>query len=148
MSNPKYLSLALAGGLLALVGTACARPMYAQASPGLEGWERNHPEASRDLGAWAREHRDAARKCFEWDAARPERSHAFVTWSIAHPNEGIRAFADTHRGWDRFDAIAREHQPALNAFMAWCRRHPKAAEALMSHPGGLAWAGHHLYAVN
>ena len=30
--------------------------------------------------------------------------------------------------------------------MAWCRRHPRAAEELMNHPRGLEWAGHHLYA--
>jgi hypothetical protein len=30
--------------------------------------------------------------------------------------------------------------------MDWCRRHPEAAEALMSHPGGLDWAGRHIYA--
>jgi hypothetical protein len=41
----------------------------------------------------------------------------------------------------------RDHQPAANAFMGWCRHHPEAAEKLMSHPGGLNWAGHHLYAA-
>jgi hypothetical protein len=143
----KQLSLALASGLLILAGTACARPMHAQVAPGLEGWERTHPEASRELGAWVREHPDAARKFFEWDAAHPERAHAFVTWSITHKGEGIRAFAETHPGWEHFDVIMRDHQPAANAFMGWCRRHPEAAEALMSHPGGLNWAGHHLYAT-
>jgi len=28
----------------------------------------------------------------------------------------------------------------------WARHHPQAAETLMSHPGGLDWAGHHVYA--
>ena len=147
MSLKKYLGIALAGGLLILAGTACARPVRAaQSEPGLQGWERAHPEASRDLGAWVHEYPEAARRFFEWDAAHPERAHAFVTWSITHRGEGIRAFEETHRGWEHFDVILRDHQPAANAFMGWCRRHPDAAEALMSHPGGLNWAGHHIYA--
>lgn len=149
MASSKRLSLILAGGLLILAGTACARPMpAAHAQPGLEGWERAHPEASRELGAWVRQHPDAARVFFDWDAAHPERAHEFVTWTITHRGEGIRAFADTHRGWGQFDLIMRDHQPAANAFMGWSRHHPEAAEALMNHPGGLNWAGHHLYASN
>lgn len=147
MISKKHLSFTLAGGLLILAGTACARPVRAaQSEPGLQGWERAHPEASRDLGAWVHEYPEAARRFFEWDAAHPERAHAFVTWSITHRAEGIRAFEETHRGWEHFDVIMRDHQAAANAFMGWCRRHPDAAEALMSHPGGLNWAGHHIYA--
>jgi hypothetical protein len=148
MTSRRFLGVAVAGTLLLMTGTASAHPMAAaRARPTVEGWERNHPEASRELGAWVREHPDAARKFFEWDAARPERARAFVTWSITHPGEGIGAFADAHRGWEHFDAILRDHQPAASAFMAWCRRRPQAAEALMKHPGGLDWAGHHLYAA-
>jgi len=147
MISRKTLCLTLAGGLLFLAGTGCARPVHpAQSEASLEGWERNHPEASRDLGAWVHKHPEAARRFFEWDAAHPDRAHAFVTWSIKHRDEGIRAFAETHRGWEHFDLIMRDHQPAANAFMGWCRRHPEAAEALMHHPGGLNWAGHHIYA--
>jgi hypothetical protein len=29
--------------------------------------------------------------------------------------------------------------------MAWCRRHPPAAQALMNHPRALEWVGHNLY---
>jgi hypothetical protein len=29
--------------------------------------------------------------------------------------------------------------------MDWCRKFPKAAEALTSKPGGLKWAGNNLY---
>ena len=149
MTPRKITSLTLAAGLLVLAGTACARPMQAaQSEPGLEGWERNHPDASRDLGAWVRTHPDAAHKLFDWDAAHPERAHEFVTWSIAHPGEGIRAFAATHPDWGAFDDIARAHQPATNAFMGWARHYPDAAEALMRHPGGLSWAGHHIYATD
>lgn len=145
--TPKYLlNLALIGGLALGAGTACAPPAQAAHAPGgLETWERNHPEAARALGVWARGHGPAAGRFFEWDAHHTERAHAFVTWSIEHPGLGARAFADTHPGWEYFDVIVREHLPAANAFMNWCRHYPEAAESLMNHPGGLAWAGHHLY---
>jgi hypothetical protein len=149
MTPRTLVGLSLAAGLLILAGTACAPPRMAvavHAEPGLEGWERAHPEAARDLGAWVREHPDAARQFFAWDGEHPERAHEFVTWSITHRDEGIRAFAERHRHWGTFDVIMRDHQPAANAFMGWTRHHPEAAEALMRHPGGLNWAGHHLYA--
>jgi hypothetical protein len=147
MSRHPLLDCALAGGLLLAGGIACAPPVSAAHAPaGLEGWERGYPMASQALGGWVRTHPEAARRFFEWDGHHTERAHAFVTWSIAHPNEGIRAFAAAHPGWPEFDLIAREHVPAANAFMGWCRRFPEAAEALMNHPGGLDWAGRHLYA--
>lgn len=140
----------LAGGLAALSSLACARPLVAApVAPGpggLEAWERHHPEASRELGAWVKAHPHAARKLFAWDAGHPERSREFVTWAITHPGEGVGLFAGTHRGWRTFDDLVLNHRPAANDFIAWCRRHPRAAEALMNHPGGLDWAGRHLYA--
>lgn len=146
MSSRTLLNFALVGTLVVGAGVACAPPAHAAHAPGgMEAWEHNHPEASRALGAWVREHPDAAKRFFEWDGHHTERAHEFVTWSIAHPHEGIRMFADMHRGWEGFDVIAREHVPAANAFMEWCRHFPEAAEALMNHPGGLEWAGHHLY---
>lgn len=93
---------------------------------------RNHPQAAHDF--------------FEWDGTHPERSREFVTWTIANPGTGIGAFVRLHPGWPLFDAIARNHRNAANTFMLWCRRHPRAAEALMLHPAGLRWAGEHLYA--
>lgn len=149
MKAPSCLILAIAGCLACAATTACARPVSvgAQEPGGMEAWERNHPEASRELGLWVKAHPAAARMFFEWDARHHERAHAFVTWSIQHPNEGIRAFASQHPTWETFDDIMVHHAPAANAFMAWCRRHAPAAEALMNHPGGLDWAGHHLYAA-
>lgn len=149
MKHRTLFHLFLVSGALAIAGIACARPAVAAAPApaGIEAWERNHPEAARELGGWARTHAEAARKFFTWDGRHHERAHEFVTWAINHPNEGIRAFADSHRGWEGFDDIALNHVPAANAFIAWCRRHPQAAEALMNHPAGLEWAGHHLYGV-
>ena len=68
----------------------------------------------------------------------------FVTWAIYHPGENIDWFVSQHPGWGQFDMIAQTHRPAANAFIDWCRRHPRAAEDLMNHPNGLAWAGNHL----
>ncbi len=113
---------------------------------GLEQWSGNHPRASEELGGWVRTHPSAATRFFEWDAHHPERAHEFVTWTIYHPEQPIEGFVATHPGWPMFDQIAMSHRPGADAFMAWCRRHPQAAEALMNHPGGLSWAGHHLYA--
>ena len=129
------------------VAVAALVPALALAEPpGLERWSENHPQASRELGEWVREHPQAARIFFEWDGTHPERSKEFVTWAIAHPAQPIATFIATHPGWPRFDELASSHRPAANAFMGWCRRHPPAAEALMHHPGGLRWAGDHLYA--
>jgi hypothetical protein len=101
--------------------------------------------ASRELGNWVRNHPGAAERFFTWDGHHPERSRGFVTWRIAHPGDNIDVFVLSHRGWPVFDEIMEKHRPAAEAFMAWARRHPRAAEALMSHPRGLEWAGHHLY---
>lgn len=114
--------------------------------PGLDMWSKNHPQASVELGNWVRNHPQAARLFFEWDGTHPVRSREFVTWAIRHPVAPIQAFISTHPGWPLFDEIVASHRPAANTFMDWCRRHPQAAEALMFHPGGLRWAGEHLYA--
>ena len=122
-------------------------PVLAHAEPrGLEAWQRHHPEASRELGDWVRAHPAAAERFFTWDGRHPARAKAFVTWAIAYPRLGIDAFVLEHRGWPIFDEIALHHRPGAEAFLAWTRRHPRAAEALMNHPGGLEWAGKHLYA--
>jgi hypothetical protein len=130
-----------------LIALAALVPSLALAEPpGLDMWSKNHPQASRELGTWVRNHAHAARLFFEWDGTHPERSKEFVTWAIVNRGAPIQAFISTHPGWPVFDRIAADHRPAANAFMAWCRRHPNAAEALMVHSGGLRWAGDHLYA--
>ncbi len=123
---------------------ACAHQPRGEAS--IEQWSANNPQASEELGQWVQGHPDAARRFFEWDAQHPDRAHEFVTWTIYHPAQPIEGFVATHPGWPIFDDIAMHHRPAADSFMVWCRRHPQSAERLMSHPGGLAWAGHHLYA--
>jgi hypothetical protein len=122
----------------------CAHAPRGEAS--IEEWSQNHPVASHELGVWVQNHPDAAAKFFEWDGHHPDRAHELVTWTIYHPTQPIDGFVATHPGWQYFDQIALHHRPGADAFMAWCRRHPQPAERLMSHPGGLSWAGHHLYA--
>ncbi len=121
-----------------------APPPGGAAPPGIERWSRNHPEAAQELGQWVKNHPEAAEKFFEWDGHHPERSREFVTWAITHPGDTVDVFVMTHRGWPVFDVIMEKHRPGAEAFIAWCRRHSKAAEALMMHPRGLEWAGHHL----
>lgn len=133
--------------LVAALSLAVLAPALARAEPpGLDLWSRNHARASRELGAWVQHHPQAARMIFEWDGTHPQRSREFVTWAVANPGAPVRAFLATHPGWPTFDRIAATHRPATNRFMGWCRRHPGAAEALVAHPGGLRWAGDHLYA--
>jgi hypothetical protein len=130
-----------------LVAALALVPALALAEPpGLDLWSKRHPEASRELGEWVRQHPQAAKLMFEWDGTHPARSKEFVTWAIAFPAQPIETFIQTHPGWPVFDQIVGTHRPAANAFMGWCRRHPPAAETLMNHPGGLRWAGDHLYA--
>ena len=100
---------------------------------------------SRELGLWVKNHPEAAERFFAWDGRHPEHSKEFVTWAIMHPGQSIDVFVMERRGWPIFDEIMERHRPAAEAFTGWCRRHPRAAEALMNHPRGLEWAGHHLY---
>jgi hypothetical protein len=133
--------------LRTFVVVAALLPAVALAEPpGLDQWSKNHPQASVELGHWVRNHPGAARKLFEWDGTHPARSKEFVTWSIRNPAQPIQTFIALHPDWPYFDEIAAKHRPAADAFMGWCRRHPQAAETLMNHPGGLRWAGDHLYA--
>jgi hypothetical protein len=132
--------------LIVLLAAGCGASVAEQRRDSIEQWAGNHPEASRELGVWVQTHPEAAALFFEWDGHHPERSHEFVTWTIQHPAQPIETFVVMHPGWQYFDRIMEQHRPAAEAFMAWCRRHPPAAERLMSHPGGLIWAGRHLYA--
>ena len=139
------LSLTLLSLCLVASLAACAHSEPSGAV-GIERWAENHPEASAELGQWVQNHKEAARLFFEWDAGHWEKSHEFVTWAIRHHGEPIEAFIAHHPGWPVFATIMESHRPAAEAFIHWCRRHPRAAETLMNHPHGLEWAGHHLYA--
>jgi hypothetical protein len=111
----------------------------------LEQWSHNHPPASEALGAWVKEHSQAAHLFFEWDGNHPDRSQEFVKWTLNHPNLEVDAFVALHPGWGELNEIMVTHKPAARGFMAWCRNYPEAAKTLMSHSGGLRWAGDHLY---
>lgn len=135
-----------AASIVAVCALALGASSVARAEPpGLERWQEHHREAARELGEWVRTHPEAAERFFDWDGHHTERSREFVWWAIEHPGEPIEAFTRTHRGWPEFDFIMERHRPASEAFLGWARRHPEAARELMNHPGGLEWAGHHLY---
>jgi hypothetical protein len=145
------LALTATTSLLVACGSsappAASPPAHAEppGEAGLETWERNHPEASRELGDWVKAHPEAAHLFFDWDGHHPHKSKEFVAWTLAHPGDDIDVFVLSHPKWEYFDKINETHRPAAQSFMAWCRHHPKAAEALMHHERGLEWAGHHLY---
>ena len=111
----------------------------------IEGWEHRHPAASQELGDWVRNHSQAAQKLFLWDSHHPGAAEEFVDWSLANPNANIDVFVAAHPSWNDFNWIVENHRPASNSFMGWCRRHPGASRELMHYPGGLHWAGTHLY---
>lgn len=138
----RYCFGIMLAALLTVGAAGCAHhPSKAEASIGR--WNEHHPEAARDLCQWVGAYPDASRRLFEWESNHPERAHDFVTWAIHHPNQGVGAFVDAHPGWSNLDFLAETHRPGANAFLDWCRRHPRAAEALMNHPDGLQWASHH-----
>ena len=145
-----FNAVAVSGAMLVIMGyAATVTPTPAAAIPlreaAIERWADNHPEAAADLGNWVKNHPQAARKFFTWDGTHPVRSKMFVTWAITHPGEGIDLFVAQHPGWPYFNEIMMKDRPAAQTFIVWCRRHPRAAQALMNHPGGLQWAGNHLY---
>ena len=143
-------ALALTAGVaLAIGGLVGCAPVVVTPPPaaGIEAWSQRFPPASQALGEWVRIHPQAAELFFRWDGGHPDRAKEFVTWAILNPGQPIEVFVSTHPNWAVFDQITMNHRPAANAVMVWCRRHPRAAEALMHHPRGLEWAGHHLYAA-
>ena len=146
-----FTMLTVTGALLALLGCAATVPTPAVANPAariaIDRWADSYPQAAADLGTWARNHHEAARKFFEWDGSHPEKSRTFVTWAITRRGEGIDLFVAGHPNWPAFDRIMERHRPAAQTFVAWCRRHPNAAEAIVANPQGLKWAGNHIYKI-
>ena len=121
------------------------RPAAAPSAEGsLAQWNGNHPGAARALCVWAGHHAAASRLLFDWDASHPERSHELVGWAVQHPGANVNDFIGTHPNWPGFDSLANQHRPAVRTFLRWARNHPVAAQELMNHRAGLAWAGAHL----
>ena len=152
MTNRSLLARALVSGVFALVGCggsqASHTPANVRAEPvSLDQWEHTYPEASHALGEWVRSDPAAAHRFFEWDSEHPHRAEAFVTWAATHQEEHLDVFIAAHPGWQHWDYIVEHHRPAAEAMVVWVRHYPHAAEALMRHPSGLHWAGHHLYST-
>ena len=149
MKNSFY-TVAVTVLLLMLLGCVATvpTPQVTVAPPpavAIDRWADNHPKAASELGNWVKKHPQSAGKFFEWDGTHPDRSKMFVTWAITNPGEGIDVFVTQHPGWPYFYQLMENHRPAAQELINWSRRHPAAAEALMSHPRGLQWAGNHLY---
>jgi hypothetical protein len=120
----------------------------AEEPPHLEHWSEAHADASRALGEWIRQYPRAARAIFEWDAHNAEHPTAFVHEVANRPEETLDQYIHDHPDVHGFDSWAEANRPATEAFMAWVRQFPQAANALMEHHGGLAWAGEHIYSFD
>ena len=138
--------------LLAVQGCAAKTPPPPESAAyftphevAIERWADNNPEAAAELGSWVKYHPQAARRFFEWDGTHPDQSKIFVFWAISHSRESIDVFAVQHADWPYFNELIERHRPAAKAFINWCRHHTQASEELINHPGGLQWAGNHLY---
>ena len=123
----------------------CTLFSFAAKAQGLEKWADNHPRASQALGMWVKTYPDAAHYIFEWDGKHPERSQSLVTWSLTHPGENMKVFYNQHKNWPSLQVMMTTHKVATYEFLKWCNAYHEAARALMMHPGGLKWAGDHLY---
>ena len=134
--------------LLALAAPlpACAHLPPPRRAAAMAGWEHRHPIAAQELGNWVQTHQPAARQLFEWDAHHPRGARQLVGWALTHPRQPVDRFVASHLGRPGFIRMLEAHRPASQTFLAWCRRQPQAAEDLVAHPGGLAWAGNHLFA--
>lgn len=129
--------------LTLLAGFCLANLAFSNDEP-LEKWSEHYPEASKALGQWVKNHPDVASKFFEWDGHHTERTQEFVTWSIEHSDESVLTFAHMYPNEPYMDELVKA-RPVAHLFMLWCQKNPEAARALMAHPKGLEWAGHHLY---
>ncbi|MHB8421128.1 MAG: hypothetical protein ACYDCL_23920 [Myxococcales bacterium] len=130
-----------------LAALACAPAVVVAPTPvpPLEVWAQNHSAASQALGLWVRNHSPAAAWMFGWDSRHPGKAEALVAWTLAHPGERVPVFVAQHPDWPEFNQFAMSHLPAVHNFFEWCLRFPAAARSLVAHPGGLHWAGDHLY---
>lgn len=135
--------------LVSLAATGCAPAVVVAPTPlpPLDVWAQNHPAASQALGVWVHNHPPAASWMFEWDSVHEWKARELVEWALVHPGESVPVFVAQHPGWPEFDLFATGHLPAVHNFLEWCRRFPEASRLLVAHPGGLHWAGFHLYAA-
>jgi hypothetical protein len=136
-------------GLRGLVGLAVLVSVLpvvaAEDKDDLKKWADNHPKASKALGEWVKNRPKAAAKLFEWNGKHPEKSFDFVKWAITHPKKDAGDYIQANTGTPVLNDLIKDHRPATNEFMDWCRTYPDAAKGLMQHQGGLQWAGEHLY---
>jgi hypothetical protein len=112
----------------------------------ITSWEQSHPAASAALASLVRSDPAAAGRMFMWDRDHPLRAQAFVAWINTHPSESLDDFITVHRYWPVVDLVIKPYRSTFEAFIAWGRAHPDAAQDLASQPRGLAWVGFHTFA--
>ncbi len=105
------------------------------------GWSGAHPAAFSSLPAWVQAHPGQARLVFWWDRQHPGRAEGFLSWIVDRPAEGLDAFAGVHPTWPAVAEVLRVDRPAMDAFVAWGRAHPRALHELAAERGGLGRLG-------
>jgi len=119
----------------------------------IKRWVKHHKQAADELEDWIKANEEASKLMFEWEATHPKASKKWVHWAIEHKDGSLEDFEKTHAAtekkkepawWVSFDKLMNDHKSAAEGFMAWARKHPKAAESLMKHHKGLHWASTHV----
>ena len=121
-----------------------AAPIMGGQPEGLAEWEHNHYRGAHALGDWVKQNPDAAKAFFDWDGEYPDAAKLFVGWAVNNRTAPIELFLKNHPNMTYFSDMSQQHRTAFNAFIAWCRAYPAAAEGLFNHPLGLKWIGAHL----
>lgn len=131
------------------LASGCAPRAPAEAPGAAErwasGWKASHVEAEADLAAWVRADRGAAGQLVSFDREHPFRTQSFIVWAVDHPEEPLSVFVAPRSGWTTFAEWIEGHRRAVDAFVAWCRKHREAARELAGHAHGVATVGEQLY---
>ncbi len=86
-------------------------------------------------------HDEGAPQLLAWQAREPQRAKQLVTWAILNPDQTSDVFVVMHPDWAELAALVAQHHDAAEAFLLWCRNHPRGSEGLVDHPEALSWAG-------
>ncbi len=108
-------------------------------------WDQQHPAAASTLASLVRDNPKAAGRMFMWDRDHPRRAQAFLAWINGRPNESLDDFVSAHHRWPVIQLVIEPYRATFEAFIAWGRAHPRAAQDLASEPRGLAWVGFHTF---
>jgi Protein kinase domain len=113
---------------------------HTPAEDAIERWTSKHKPAARALDEWVHANPVAAAALFAWDDQHPTAAVDLVAWASGDSAATLDAFLQVHPALRGLGYHAE-----LEAFVAWIRRYPQAAQSLVRHPRGLAWVGRQLH---